>query len=395
MAIFTGLISLAILASAQVYAAPARRAELLEVAKYDGETSGRYIVTLKDGVEKTATLDSFSVHKRSGALNVTHEWEIINAFAGDFDDAALEDLRASPDVLSIEEDGVMSIFTTQTNAPWGIARLSADDSVGTNAALLTYSYTYDASAGAGVDVYIVDTGILTTHTAFGGRASWGATYGGYASADGHGHGTHCAGIAVSGPYGVAKAANVIAVKVLSDAGSGYTTDIVSGLNFVSTSATASGKPTVASLSLGGGASTALDNAVTALITAGIHVTVAAGNSATDAGSTSPARATAVTTVGATDITDAIAYYSNYGSVVDIFAPGSAVISSWSTSTTATNSISGTSMATPHVAGLIAYFIGLLGADTPAALQATLAEYAQSGVISGIPSGTKNLFAHNN
>ncbi|CAA7269772.1 unnamed protein product [Cyclocybe aegerita] len=337
---------------------------LRTVEKYDGETTGKYIVKLKDGVSKSTVLGS--VRKSS---NVTEDWEILNGFAAQLDDATLNELRASDDVEYIAEDGVVHAFVTQTNAPWGLARLSsATRLTSTSTGSLTFSYTYDAAAGSGVDIYILDTGVLTTHSQFGGRARWGATFGGYANADGHGHGTHVAGTAAGSQFGVAKAANIIAVKVLSDSGSGSVSNIVSGLNYVLTQSRATGRPSIASLSLGGGASTPLDSAVASLTSGGVHVTVAAGNSNTNAANTSPARAPSAITVGASTIADARASFSNYGAVVDVFAPGANVISSWIGSNTATNSISGTSMATPHVAGLVAYLISVRGNGSPAAIQ---------------------------
>lgn len=374
-----------LLASSFALAAPS--ATLHTVEKYSGETTGRYIVTFKVDADKS------SAKPDSG---VTHTWDgAINGFAGHFDDATVEKLRANPDVETITEDGVMHTFVTETNAPWGLSRLSSSSKLSNqDTSALTYSYTYDSSAGAGVDIYIVDTGVFTSHSQFGGRASWGATFGGYADADGNGHGTHCAGTAAGSQFGVAKSANIIAVKVLSDQGSGAVSDIVSGLNFVANRASSTGRPSIVSMSLGGSASTSLDNAVTSLTSAGVHVAVAAGNSNTDAGTTSPARATSAVTVGASTIADARASFSNFGSVVDVFAPGQNIISSWIGSTTATNNISGTSMATPHIAGLIAYLIGLQGNVSPAAMSSKIQSLSLKGVISGIPSGTVNDLAHN-
>ncbi|TFK31791.1 serine protease [Crucibulum laeve] len=365
-------------------------APLRNVESFGGEKTGRFIVKLKDGVSKTSLINQ--VKKNA---TITHDWEILNGFAGNLDTDTLNALRASPDVEYIAEDGIMHTMTTQTNAPWGISRLSSTTKLtNQDTSALTFTYTYDASAGAGVDIYIVDTGVFTTHSQFGGRARWGATFGGYASADGNGHGTHCAGTAAGSQFGVAKAANIIAVKVLSDAGSGSVTDIVSGLNFVITSARSSGRPSIVSMSLGGSVSTPLDNAVASLTSAGIHVAVAAGNSNADASTSSPARAPSANTVGASTIADARASFSNFGSVVDIFAPGQNVISSWIGSTTATNNISGTSMATPHIAGLIAYLIALQGNVTPAAMTTKLKSLSLKGVITGLPSGTLNDLAHN-
>ncbi|RDB21646.1 Cuticle-degrading protease [Hypsizygus marmoreus] len=385
MRFFTAVLT-AVALAAPVFAGPT---PLRTVEKYQGQTTGKYIVKLKDGASKSAI---FSKLKNS---TVTHDWKLINGFAGDLDSATVNLLRASPDVEYIAEDGIVHTFVTQTNAPWGLARLSQDARLSNqDTSALTFTYTYDASAGAGVDIYIIDTGVFTTHSQFGGRARWGATFGGYASADGNGHGTHVSGTAAGSQFGVAKAANIIAVKVLSDGGSGSLADVVSGINWVATAAAASGRPSVASLSLGGGVSTPLDNAVTALTVAGIHVTVAAGNSNADASTTSPARAPAVITVGASTIADARASFSNFGSVVDIFAPGQNVISSWIGSTTATNNISGTSMATPHIAGLVAYLIAKNGNSSPASIAATIQSLSVKNALSGIPSGTVNFLANN-
>ncbi|KAF9468269.1 serine protease [Collybia nuda] len=386
MRFFTAVLA-AIALAAPVFGTPTN---LRTVERFSGKTSGKYIVKLKDGASKSAVLGQLK-----GGSAVTHDWKLLNGFAGTLDDETLNALRASPDVEYVSEDGIMHTMVTQTNAPWGLSRLSQRGRLANQSpSVLTHSYTYDASAGSGVDIYIIDTGVYTSHSQFGGRARWGATFGGYANADGNGHGTHCAGTAAGSQFGVAKSANIIAVKVLSDAGSGSVADIVSGLNWVATSARASGRPSIASLSLGGGASTALDNAVTALTNAGVHVTVAAGNSNVDAGSTSPARAPSAITVGASTIADARASFSNYGSVVDVFAPGQNVISSWIGSTTATNNISGTSMATPHVAGLIAYLVGKNGNSSPAAMSTTLKSLSVKGVLSGIPSSTLNNLVQN-
>jgi len=378
--------TLALLVSAVVGGPTPLRA----IEKFAGATvNGSFIVTMKEGASKGPLIEKL------GAA-VTHQWDkAINGFAGKLDAGALNFVRAHPDVASVSEDGIMSIFTTQTDAPWGLARISQDAKLANqDPTALTFTYTYDASAGAGVDIYVVDTGVFTAHTQFGGRARWGATFGPYADADGNGHGTHCAGTAAGIRYGVAKAASIIAVKVLSDGGSGSFSDIVSGLNFVINSAQASGRPSIVSMSLGGGISTTLDNAVASCTNAGIHVAVAAGNSNTDASSTSPARAPSANTIGASTIADARASFSNFGSVVDLFAPGETVTSAWIGSTTATNTISGTSMATPHVAGLIAYFIALQGNLTPAAMSTKLKSLSTMGVLSGIPAGTLNDLASN-
>lgn len=212
---------------------------LRPVEKFKGEITGKYIVKLKDSTSKAKV---FGQLKNS---NITHDWKLIHGFAGDLDTDAVNTLHASPDVEYISEDGIVHTFVTvtQTNAPWGLLRLiQAAKLSNQDTSALTYSYTYDATAGAGVDIYIVDTGVFTAHSQFGGRARWGATFGGYADADGNGHGTHVAGTAAGSQFGVAKAANIIAVKILSDAGSGSVSDIVSGLNWVASSVAASGRP---------------------------------------------------------------------------------------------------------------------------------------------------------
>ncbi|KAF8662099.1 hypothetical protein AX16_001209 [Volvariella volvacea WC 439] len=368
---------------------------LRQVETYNGEKTGRYIVVLKDGVSKDNVIGNL---RTAGApIEVADEWDIINGFSSKLDEASLNALRASEDVAYITEDGIATIdaTVTQTDAPWGLGRISQDGRLANqNAAALTFTYTYDDVSVSGVDVYVVDTGIYTAHTQFGGRARWGATFGGYANADGHGHGTHCAGTVGGSQFGVAKTVNLIAVKVLSDSGSGSWNDIISGLNWVLSQAQASGRPSIVSMSLGGGVNTAVDSAVTALTNGGVHVVVSAGNSNTDSSNQSPARVPSAITVGASTIADARASFSNYGPGVDVFAPGQSVISSWIGSPTATNSISGTSMACPHVAGLAAYLVAKEGNRTPAALSNRIVELAVKGALTGLPSATPNNLARN-
>ncbi|KAJ3483614.1 hypothetical protein NLI96_g6193 [Meripilus lineatus] len=397
MRFFTLVTATFALLATSVIGAPT--AALVDIQKFEGKVKqGSYIVKLKDNVSKSNHLTWLG--KQLGSDSVTHnEWkkEVLNGFAGRFSERTLNLLRANPDVEYIAEDGIVSIDSTvtQTNAPWGLSRISQNARLtNQNSAALTFTYKYDSTAGTGVDIYVVDTGVYTSHSDFGGRARWGATFGGYANADGNGHGTHVAGTAAGTQYGVAKKANIIAVKVLSDAGSGAVSDIVSGLNWVLNQARSSGRPSIATMSLGGSASSSLDNAVASLTSAGVHVTVAAGNSNVDAANTSPARAPSANTIGASTIADARASFSNYGAVVDIFAPGQDVISAWIGSTTATNRISGTSMATPHVAGLIAYLISHSGNTTPAAMSTKLKSLAVKGVLTSIPSGTVNSLSRN-
>ncbi|KAF9645204.1 subtilisin-like protein [Thelephora ganbajun] len=214
----------------------------------------------------------------------------------------------------------------------------------------------------------------------------------YKSADGNGHGTHTAGTAVSGPYGVSKAAHVFAVKVLSDSGSGTTADVISGVNWVATTVATTHRPSVASMSLGGGFSSSLNTAVNNLVASGVTTAVAAGNSNADAANFSPASAASAVTVGASDINDAKASFSNFGSVLAIWGPGVNVISTWNDG--GINTLSGTSMSTPHVSGFSSYLLGLDSTLTPAAVKSTIQSKALNGVLSGIPSGTINALLHN-
>lgn len=273
----------------------------------------------------------------------------------------------------------------QQTTEWGLDRIS-------EAQLnLDGQYHYQAS-GKGVDAYIVDTGILITHVDFGGRASWGANFvGDGINNDCNGHGTHVAGTTGGTQWGVAKDANLIAVKVLGCGGSGTTAGVVSGVDYVASQASKTTNPSVANMSLGGGASTTMDGAVRNAVAAGVTFVLAAGNANGDACTTSPARVggangvaitVGATTVDANGVTeeDARAYFSNYGTCMDIFAPGQLITSAWYTSNTATNTISGTSMAAPHVAGAVAVYYSENGAATPAQVKAAITGAATVDVI---------------
>jgi len=225
-------------------------------------------------------------------------------------------------------------------------------------------YEYEPTGGEGVDVYIIDTGIYIAHEEFEGRASWGKTIPvGDVDEDRNGHGTHCAGTIASRKYGVAKSAHVIAVKVLGSDGSGSMSDVIAGVLWASSAAAkkakqAKHKGSVANMSLGGGKSPALDRAVNGAVDSGLHFAVAAGNDNRDACNSSPAGAKNAVTVGASTLSDERAYFSNFGKCVDVFGPGLNVLSTWIGSNTASNTISGTSMASPHTAGLMAYLLSI-------------------------------------
>ncbi|KAI0250070.1 peptidase S8/S53 domain-containing protein [Lactifluus subvellereus] len=295
----------------------------------------------------------------------------IKGYAGKFSDRVLQRIREMPEVDYVERDQIVKTQDTQKAAPWGLARIS-------HRPRLTFGtftkYEYDPRGGEGVDVYVIDTGVHINHDEFEGRASWGKTIPtNDVDEDNNGHGTHCAGTIASRKYGVAKSANVIAVKVLGSNGSGSMSDVVSGVIFAAESAAekaelataelkATGKTkhkgSVANMSLGGGKSRALDEAVNRAVDSGLHFAVAAGNDNRDACSYSPAAAEKAVTVGASTLGDERAYFSNYGPCVDVFAPGLNILSTWIGSKSAINTISGTSMASPHTAGVLAYLLSI-------------------------------------
>ncbi|KAK7691286.1 hypothetical protein QCA50_004679 [Cerrena zonata] len=297
----------------------------------------------------------------------------VKGYAGLFSENAIERIRQMPEVDYVEKDQIVRTTesATQIGAPWGLARISHRNKL----SFATFTkYLFDDKGGEGVDVYVIDTGINVGHEEFKGRASWGATIPqNDVDEDGNGHGTHCAGTIASAKYGVAKAANVIAVKVLGSNGSGTMSDVVAGVDYASKAAqaklqaareelAATGKTkhkgSVANMSLGGGKSRALDTTVDKAVENGLHFAVAAGNDNRDACNYSPAAAENAVTVGASTLGDERAYFSNFGKCVDVFAPGLNIKSTYIGSTTATTTMSGTSMASPHVAGLLAYLLSL-------------------------------------
>ena len=352
-------------------------------AKY---INGAYIVVLKDAV---TDVDG-EVNQMSQQYDIQSKYRYkfaIKGFSGTFSKTEVDALRTDPRVAYIEQDQEAHFVTTQTNPPsWGLDRIDQ------RSLPLDASYTYNQT-GTGVDAYIIDCGILLTHTDFGGRAVTGydaITPGGTAT-DGNGHGTHVAGTVGGTLYGVAKGVKLIAVRVLDNSGSGTYSQVIAGVDWVTSDHTT--HPAVANMSLGGGPSTALDAAVRNSIIDGVTYCIAAGNSSANASGYSPARVTEAVTVGATDITDAFAYFSNFGSVVDISAPGVDITSDWNTSNTATNTISGTSMATPHVTGSAALYLQANPTATPAQVQSALKSNGTSNVITGIPAGTVNLLLY--
>ncbi|MFB6632211.1 S8 family peptidase [Streptomyces sp. NPDC056362] len=346
---------------------------------------GSYIVTLKQGAGlKAASAEGRSLIAGYGGTVGKTFGSALNGYTATLGATEARRLAADPAVASVEQNRIVRADATQTNAPWGLDRIDQADLP------LSGTYTYPDSAGDGVTAYVIDTGVRITHSEIAGRAvnGYDAVDGDAVAQDGNGHGTHVATTIAGTTYGVAKKAKIVAVRVLDNNGSGTTAGVIAGIDWV-TAHHAAGAPAVANLSLGGGASTALDNAVKNSIADGVTYAVAAGNSGTNASSTSPARVAAALTVGATSNTDAKASWSNYGSVLDLFAPGVSITAGWNTSDTATNTISGTSMATPHVAGAAAVYLAGHPSATPAQVATALVNGATPNKVTSPGSGSPN------
>lgn len=349
----------------------------------DGAIKGSYIVIMKQdsGIKAASAEGRNLVAEYGGDVQRTYT-KALNGYSAKMDESEAKRLAADPAVDKVVQNKRVSLAADQANPPsWGLDRIDSPDLP------LDDNYTYPDSAGTGVNAYIIDTGVRISHSDFGGRAAHGfdAVDNDETADDGHGHGTHVAGTVAGDAHGVAKKANIIAVRVLDDQGSGTTDGVVAGIDWVTNNAT---KPAVANMSLGGGADDALDTAVRNSIAAGITYAVAAGNSNTDAASFSPARVTEALTVAASTDTDVRADFSNYGEGVDIFAPGQDITSTWNTDDSATNTISGTSMASPHVAGAAAVYLGGHPDSTPDQVAEALTSGAAPDKISD-PSGTPN------
>jgi serine protease len=343
---------------------------------------GRYIVVLESGVASAASTGREMVEAHGGSLHYSYE-AALKGFAANLSPAAVDQLRRNPRVKYVAEDGWATTGETQqNNATWGLDRIDQ------RALPLNTTFVYDPT-GAGVNVYVIDTGIRTSHSEFGGRASVGADFinDGRNGQDCNGHGTHVAGTIAGTTYGVAKSANVIAVRVFGCSGGAAYSTIIAAVDWVTANAQ---KPAVANMSLGGGVSAPMNDAVAASIASGVVYAVAAGNESTDACTRSPASTPTALTVASSTSTDIRSSFSNWGNCVDLFAPGSSITSAWWSSDTQTNTISGTSMATPHVAGVAALYLQNNPTATPAAVAQAILSSGTVGTIGDAAGSPNNL-----
>ena len=345
---------------------------------------GQYIVVL-NGSLSTQSAEDFSLQTTAVASDLgvqsTRPLQVINGFVAQVETAKLAALRADPRVAYVEQDQIMKATATQSSPTWGLDRIDE------RSLPLDRAYQYNAT-GSGVTAYIIDTGIRANHNEFGGRVVGGVTAidDGRGSDDCNGHGTHVAGTVGGNRYGVAKEVSLFAVRVLGCRGDGSNSGVIAGVDWVTSNHS---KPAVVNMSLGGGASRALDDAINNSIRAGVSYAVAAGNENQNACNVSPARVDAAMTVGSTTRSDRRSSFSNYGLCVDLFAPGSDITSAWYTGNSSTNTISGTSMASPHVAGAIALVLEDNPTASPSAVFNYLRDTATTNRLSSVGSGSPN------
>ncbi|MCP2165244.1 Serine protease, subtilisin family [Goodfellowiella coeruleoviolacea] len=364
--------------------ASAAEANILDAGAADA-IPGSYVVVLKDSLGVSAAASANSLASKYGS-SIKHTYSAaLSGFSATMSEKQARRLAADPAVAYVEQDRTVRLDATQTGATWGIDRIDQ------RALPLSTTYTYSTTA-SNVTAYVIDTGVRASHSQFGGRASSGYDFvdDDTNTDDCQGHGTHVAGTIGGSTYGVAKGVKIVGVRVLDCNGSGSYADVIAGIDWVTANHSS---PAVANMSLGGGVYTAVDQAVQRSIASGVTYGIAAGNSSANACNYSPARTPEAITVGATTNTDARASYSNYGSCVDIFAPGTSITSSWNTSDSATNTISGTSMATPHVVGAAALYLANNPSASPATVRNALVGAGTTGVVTSPGSGSPNVLLY--
>ncbi|MFG2292325.1 S8 family serine peptidase [Streptomyces sp. NPDC048603] len=343
-----------------------------------GAVDGSFVVILDASANKE------NLAKKYGGKLERAYGSAVNGFsASGLTEKEARQLAADPAVGTVVQNKRFTINETQENPPsWGLDRIDQTETAGDR------KYTYPDGGGEGVTAYVIDTGVRISHEDFGGRAAHGfdAVDNDDSADDGNGHGTHVAGTIAGTAHGVAKKAKVVAVRVLDDNGSGTTEQVVAGIDWVTEHHSG---PSVANMSLGGGVDEALDAAVKRAIDSGVTFAVAAGNESRDAGQGSPARVPEAVTVASSTEGDEQSDFSNFGSVVDLYAPGSEITSAWNDSDTGTKTISGTSMATPHVAGAAAVYLAAHPSATPAETAAALTGAATEGAVKNPSAGTAN------
>jgi len=360
-------------------------AEMSKLRRAANKIENNYIVVLDNSV--IGQRGNFSIAPYvAQEMVATHRGQLkhlyqyaLNGFAVEMTPEEAEALSQDFRVAYVEEDGIVTADATQSNPPWGLDRIDQRN-LPLNA-IYTFNWT-----GSGVRAYVIDTGIRTTHTQFGGRASNVFDAFGGSGADCNGHGTHVSGTIGGSTYGVAKSALLRGVRVLDCNGSGSNSGVIAGVDWVTNNHI---NPAVANMSLGGGASTALDTAVNNLANSGVPIAVAAGNSNANACNSSPARAANAITVGATTTSDARSSFSNFGTCLDLFAPGSGILSSWFSSDTATATLSGTSMASPHVAGVAALYKQANPGASATTTRNAIVNGATTNVVTNAGTGSPN------
>jgi subtilisin family serine protease len=344
----------------------------------EGAVAGSYVVLLDEKADKGELAKEYG-----GTLRRSYDSAVNGFSVNGLSETEAKRLAADPAVAKVVQNKKFSINATQTDPPsWGLDRVDQTETAGDK------KFTYPDSAGEGVTAYVIDTGVRVSHQDFGGRAADGfdAIDNDSTAQDGNGHGTHVAGTIAGEAHGVAKKAKIVGVRVLDDNGSGTTEQVVAGIDWVTKNHQG---PSVANMSLGGGADPALDEAVKKAIAAGVTFGVAAGNESSDAGQGSPSRVQEAITVASSTEDDQQSSFSNFGSVVDLYAPGSEITSAWNDSDTGTKTISGTSMATPHVVGAAAVYLAAHPGATPDQIAQALVAGANSDKISNPSAGTAN------